>query len=531
MNVAPERDATSGALAASLRDHRAAWLVVLVLCVGALRLWRSPWNASDLSVVPDSVEYAVGAQRIATLGEYDVAIGPFAYPPRYPPWFSLFLAPAYALAPHELGIGIVPVFLLALCAAGAAFAIGMELAGEWGAVASALALVCFAEFRRDATKIMTDVPAVACALWACVLYLRLRRGGVRNAPWLLAGVACAAAIALRLELLALSVPFLWLALRTKQRRLLHSLAFSLPVIGVALGTAYYNSITFGSWTRTGYQFWLPELHERFANVLSPRFIAPNVAALGTFWSLCAIGFGVFGIWRLLRSRSSEARGVFTFFVLGALPGSIFHLFYFYQHARFHLLSLSILCIFAGAALATFTPEAIRRRGSWVLPLIAIAALTLTASPEPVPYRRIVAETLARETPTNATIISAIDSVYLEPTVTRDTGRHIVAYSRAVEYAGRSVRVGWIWPGSCRPMIGVGLVMAFDTAADTIEPVIERFADEDKADVRAWIREGEPVYLDHSFIPRDYPLERILGDDLELVRVKDHVWLSRVELRK
>jgi 4-amino-4-deoxy-L-arabinose transferase-like glycosyltransferase len=530
MNVAPDRDAADSAPAAQFRSRRNAWMLALVLCVAAIRLWRSPWSASDLSVVPDSVEYAVGAQRIATLGEYDIAIGPYAYPPRYLPWFSLLLAPAYALVPHELGIGIVPVFVLTLCAVGAAFVLGRELAGECGAVASALALVCFEEFRRDATKIMTDVPALAFALWSCVLYLRLRRGGERNAPWLLAGVLCAAAFALRLELLAVTLPFLVLALKTKQRRLVHSLSFSLPVIGVALGSAYYNGTTFGSWTRTGYQFWLPELDDRLANVLAPRFLAPNLAVLETFWVVCAIGFGILGVWRLLLTRSPETRGLLSFFVLGALPGSLFHFFYFYQDARFQLLSLAILCVFAGAALATFAPDPVRARAHRLLPLIAIAALALPASPEPVPYRRIAADTLARETPPNATIISAIDPVYLEPTVTRDTGRHIVAYSRAVDYAGRSVRVGWIWAGSCRPMIGVGLVMAFDTTADTVEPVIERVADEQTADVRAWIRKGEPVFLDHSFIPKDYPLERILGDDLELVRVKDYVWLSRVELK-
>src|SRR5438045_2252695 len=75
------------------------------------------------------------------------------------------------------------------------------------AVAAALALVCYGEFRRDAMKIMTDVPALVFALWACVLYLRLRRGEGRSMSWALAGMSCAAAFALRLEMLALCVPF------------------------------------------------------------------------------------------------------------------------------------------------------------------------------------------------------------------------------------------------------------------------------------------------------------------------------------
>ena len=90
-------------------------LLLLVLLLAGWTLWRSPWSASNLAIVPDSVEYAIGAQRLVTVGRYDLEIEGVSFPPRYPPWFSaLFLAPAYALAPSELGIGILPVLVLAL---------------------------------------------------------------------------------------------------------------------------------------------------------------------------------------------------------------------------------------------------------------------------------------------------------------------------------------------------------------------------------------------------------------------------------
>ena len=56
-----------GMVAARMRAARFLTLIVfLVALVAAWRLWRSPWSASNLEIVPDSVEYAVAADRVAT---------------------------------------------------------------------------------------------------------------------------------------------------------------------------------------------------------------------------------------------------------------------------------------------------------------------------------------------------------------------------------------------------------------------------------------------------------------------------------
>jgi hypothetical protein len=41
----------------------------------------------------------------------------------------------------------------------------------------------------------------------------------------------------------------------------------------------------------------------------------------------------------------------------------------------------------------------------------------------------------------------------------------------------------------------------------------------------------PVYLDTSFIPKSFPLQQILGDELELAPSESHAWLSRFVLRQ
>ena len=38
-------------------------LAALIVLLAAWRLWRSPFNASNLEIVPDSVEYSVAADR------------------------------------------------------------------------------------------------------------------------------------------------------------------------------------------------------------------------------------------------------------------------------------------------------------------------------------------------------------------------------------------------------------------------------------------------------------------------------------
>lgn len=597
MNVSP--DEVTGAIAAPSRNdvRFGRFLLLVVLLAAGVRLWRSPWSASDLAVIPDSVEYAIGAERLVTLGHYDIEIEGVAYPPRFPPWFSFLLAPAYAVAPHELGAGIVPVLALALAAVAAAFVIGNRLAGDWGAVGSAVALACYGEFRRGSMKIMTDVPAVAFALWACVLYLRLcredgradggrdghgdghgdgrgegrgdrhgdgreeerggghkaergarpddlyrgghgtARGDARSkehrATWCCAGVFCAVAFALRLELLALCLPFLLLAFRRGKRSLPSLALFAAPTIAVVLSSALYNNATFGSWTRTGYRFWLPHLHQSMSEVLSPSFIGPNLATLASFWGWTAIAFGSLGAWRLLARGSSEARSLLRVFFLGALPGTLFHVIYFYPDLRYHLFTLAILCILASAGLATLPSESFRRRTKLLLPLIALASIALPSSPASEPQRRIVADVLAAETPSNAVIVSAIEPAYFEPTVLRGTTRRIVPFSRSVEYAARLVMMEWLDATKIPPGIRATIPPSSSHPIDASRavPVCTFTADEDPRRIEAWVRSGVPVYLDSSFIPKSFPLSKILGADIELVPSESHPWLSRVVLRK
>jgi hypothetical protein len=70
--------------------HRLLFLLVAITLFAATHLYRSPQSASDLEITPDSVEYAIGAQRLVTQGRFDIEINTGSLPfPATPPWFSV----------------------------------------------------------------------------------------------------------------------------------------------------------------------------------------------------------------------------------------------------------------------------------------------------------------------------------------------------------------------------------------------------------------------------------------------------------
>jgi 4-amino-4-deoxy-L-arabinose transferase-like glycosyltransferase len=194
------------------RDAARPWLLGLA---AALWLWRSPWEASQLLTVPDAVEYAVSAQRLATLGRFDIVVDGRELPPRYAPGFPvLLLAPAYALLGPELGNAIVPVLLCGVAAVMAAQRLGRGLGGPAGGALAALAVVALPAFQKYGTRVMSDVPACAFALWACALYVAAAGAPERRLRAYAAGGALAALAAAMRPLTGLAVlPWLLLALR------------------------------------------------------------------------------------------------------------------------------------------------------------------------------------------------------------------------------------------------------------------------------------------------------------------------------
>jgi len=492
-----------------MRATRILWVLgILVVLVAAWRLWRSPFNASNLEIVPDSVEYAVAADRVVSHQGYTLLVDGVVRPPRYPPWFSVGLvAPVLSFAHGELGAAILPVFVLGLACVAAAFAVGFRLAGTWGAVGAALAVLVNPAFSALAQLVMTEVPALAFGLLACWLFLdpevpKTRRDAV------LVGLAVGAGFALRRENLVVGLPFLWRVVRRDRRPSITLALLVGPALAVAAGNAWFNAETFGSWRRAGYHYWCPELFDVPGMVFGARFIPQNLERLFTTPRTVVLLLGAAGAAVLYATHRDATRRVLAFTALAALPGTLLHLVYFYPEARFHIFVLALASILGGAALGSLAGRAARGR-LWPLPLIvALSAVVPPRDPLPPPTRRLVADALAKETPQDAVIISGLDPVFLEPYVLRGSSRTVVPASRSVEYASKRVA----------PEKG----QSIDPC-----PVV---ASESPGRLLQWIDEGRPVFIDASFLPPDARLDKMIDRSLVVVRNPRFPWLGLLRLR-
>lgn len=480
--------------------------------------------------MPDSVEYAVAADRVATFHGYNLLIDGVERPPRYPPWFSVgLLAPVLFFARGEIGAAILPVLALGILSVVTAFAVGRTLAGEWAGVGAALALLFNPAFVVLSHHVTTEVPALAFGLLGCWLYLR---GGERatGRESLGAGLAAAAGFALRSESIAMLLPFTWRILRNERRRALPLGLLVLPSVLVGAATAWYNAQTFGSWRRTGYHYWCPVPYEFPGMVFGVHYVPQNLEGLLTLPRIGVLALGAAGFVVLIARHRDAAWRVLSYFALAALPGTLLHLLYFYPEARFHLFVLALASVIGGAAAGSLAGTAARGR-LWPIPLVlALAVFLPPRETLPPPYRRIVAETIARETPNDAVIVSGLDPVFLEPYLLRGSARTIVPASHNIEFASKLVAPEPIAsidppPRSVVDHRAPGLLRA--GAIDPC-PVV---ATEAPDALKGWLRAGRRVFVDQSFLPADAPLARIAGRTFAVVGNPRLPWLVELRLER
>jgi hypothetical protein len=263
-------------------------------------------------------------------------------------------------------------------------------------------------------------------------------------------------------------------------------------------------------------------------MFSPANLPANLVNLGGSWSLPGIVLGALGCAAWIARGTKESHRLLLWLGLAALPGSVAHLFFFHVDARFHLFALSVLVIAGAAAAVRLVPESVRR-SAWLVPVTIVPILLVVLRPkDPVPTRRIVAEELARSTPTDAVIVSAIDPVYLEPIVVRGTRRRVIPVSRDVEYASKAVawkRIEHPEP----PPRGPSDHRAAGILAGGALDVVDFTADENPAQLAEWAREGVQVYVDRSFLPAKFPVDAIRRLGFALDPDPRRPWLGRLVL--
>jgi 4-amino-4-deoxy-L-arabinose transferase-like glycosyltransferase len=474
----------------------------LLATAAVLLVWRSPYEASNLTVVPDEVEYAASAQRLATLGRFDIPVDGRTLPPRYPPGFPvLLLAPGYALLGPEPGNGVVPVVVL--CAAGilAAYALGRALGGIWGGALAALAVLSVPMWRLQSGRVMSDVPASAFALWCGFAYVRAVTTPARGLGSYAAGGMLAALAAAMRPLVALcALPWLVLALRERdgRRRIAALSACGAPLGAWLASNLVYNASVFGSPFRTGYHFWVPVPSDYAWLQYSLDYVGRNVEqSLVKSWAMPALIVGAMltaaDAWRAPAPAAARSRAALAFLGLFAAPLVAHHLVYFHPEERFLLPVTALAAVLAGGGLGRRLAHA----PGAALAAVLAGALALGAAHqrwrgEEVPTRRLAAEQL-RALPGDALVVTGLTEPYLEPLVLRGTARRIMPLTRKSEYASklvawRRVRHPDPAPKSARDHRCRGL------ARGGAEEAVRLTVEDDVAGLERELRAGRPVFL-------------------------------------
>jgi 4-amino-4-deoxy-L-arabinose transferase-like glycosyltransferase len=356
---------------------RLAALVVTGLAVG-LALHAKPHPLAR-QPFPDAQEYADGARQIADgKGYVTVVHGGESVPPRYPPGFSLALAPFAAVGDYpdnvQLGAKLVAV-LYVLAAVAAAWTLGGPLAALLTA-----GVVAISPFARDsAALVLSD----ALAATFSVLLLCLLRPANRTGASL-AGMLAGLLITIRLNAFT---SLLAVLAATRAHLRLRVVLLALPAI---LGLVALQWATFGNPLTTGYSYWGLQQHSFagsyvlqapprgdgpwvFGDLLHGRLLhwtcpcvtggpqasLPNLAfypflLLGAFWIFAPPLWTIPGIWYAWRNRR-EPVGRYALVLLGSTV--LLFVFFFFQAARFMAAPATVLLVLSSVTIAMWLERA------------------------------------------------------------------------------------------------------------------------------------------------------------------------------
>lgn len=485
---------------------------LLVLAIATVTLHRSAFEASDLYITPDAIEYGLTAHRVVFEGRYALIVAGRDLPPRYPPWFSLFVvAPAYMLLGPEPGNAIFPVTALGVCGALLARAVGRRAGGVWGGTCAALAVLALPAYRFWGRQVMTDVPTAALLLGACLLYLRIRAAPQASSlRYLASGAVIGAAAAIRPVCAAAVIPFLLPLLSPRPspslalRRLL---ALVGPLALVMIAGGVYNARAFGSAFRNGYQFWCSVPYDYFAMTFSASYVTANAAVL---WKSGLVGLlaAAAAAWlaRRFLARGTgagaiapgELRGLVEFLVLATGPMLAFHLVYFFPQDRFFLPQLVLAATLVGALAGRWLERVSLPWHLGALVAVLAVAIPVTAQRDEPPQRRLAVDRIRAATPRDAWVVTAIDPPYIEYLLGRESRRTIVPMSRRIEYANKVLTARRI-PSPDPPPQGWSDHRCPGLLRGGAEEAVPLVAEEQLGRLAEEVDRGSAVFFDSTFL--------------------------------
>ena len=353
---------------------------MFVVALAAALLFVAPSWVSDLGPIPDAIEYAVTAQRLAHLESFRLLMLGQEFPSRYPFGFPAFLVPAYWLPGGSLATGIYGVLLAGVGAVALTYGLARRLGGALAGVAAALTLLLRPKFIGCNHQIMTEsLSAMLVVLAGFLLHQAAGADGSRLRRHLVAlGAVCGFAILVRYTnvVLTLAAVLGLVACRPVQRERSAVVGrvsqMLLLLVGPALAVgvlAIYQQATFGSALMTGYDYWLPAWRSWLGPTFSPRyaFVAPQDPAEGPLaaWPNAAyyaafLGMRVTsplllwpalgGLLVLFRRRDHPNFAIACYSVWCVLLLYLLYSLYWYQSGRFLVPVLPLAAVLTGVGL-------------------------------------------------------------------------------------------------------------------------------------------------------------------------------------
>jgi 4-amino-4-deoxy-L-arabinose transferase-like glycosyltransferase len=351
-----------------------------VVALAAAALFIAPSWVSDLGPIPDAVEYAVTAQRLARVESFSLLLLGQEVPSQYPFGFPAFLAPAYWLPGATLASGIHGVLLAGVGAVALTYGLARRLGGTLAGVAAALTLLLRPNFIDWNHQIMTESLSAALAVVAgFLLHQAASAEGHRGRRHLVAlGAVCGFAILVRYTnvVLTLAAVLGYVACRPVRRErgaIIGRVSQVLLLLGgpaLAFGAlAIYQQATFGSALMTGYGYWLPAWHSSLGSTFSPRYalVAPGNPADGLLggWPNAAyyaaylamrVSWPLFlwpalgGVLVLFRRRDHPNFAIACYVASCVLLLYLTYSVYWYQSGRFLAPVLPLVAILTGVGL-------------------------------------------------------------------------------------------------------------------------------------------------------------------------------------
>jgi 4-amino-4-deoxy-L-arabinose transferase-like glycosyltransferase len=491
--------------------------LLLALAIGAAVRFTPLAQVEDLRPRPDALEYEEAARTLVEGDGYALILDGGRYPPRYPPGFSLLIAPVMWLTDGRHGAGVWVVLVAALAGIAAVWAIGRLTGGPWSAATAALLLACAPLHVRWSRAVMADVPAATLVTLVALGGLLALRRAARAPAWFALGALAGAASIVRPACVVIVFPLAVLVLARRQLR--NAVALAAGVVAGVAPLELYELVRFGSPLASGYGYWAPADYFAWRYVFGPPaaggeggnlvfYLRQLVGLVALYpWPIALLAAAGFAL--ALRRRGAPRR--LAWLTAGTAVALLaLHLPFFWQWDRFLLpllplvLALAALCVGAGA------PGRLRIAGA-ALVAVALAGAWLTPSafdpPDPPTEEVAALRAIAARVERDAALIARADVLLVSRLFHDDTDRLWMPIERCEHRA--LIRAGALRPYAAEePQTWV-----WDAVGPPFDPATL------EAGIRALLAAGRPVY----FAP-------ILGNQTPLVAEVHRLLATRFALR-